>query len=198
MHPFYIFFVFQIDHEGLIAALAAGEAGDTTVNLKFIVGGEVFECGMVPSQLMAPELQAKYPQIKNYVGPCSMDGMAIVVVNEDDEQSMSVTVYNSKGEVFYVDHKKQDGNPLLYTLTNINKLVPPEGTPQWADEVVHNRRLRSVPRDSAESSHTRDLISLQGSQFRIAIATTREYSTFYGNTRTLFCNCVLQTWEPAV
>ena len=164
-----------VDHQGLIETLAKGS--DTSTDLSFSLPNEVLECQLVPSQLMAPELQDMYPDIKVVVGQCSKDGMAIMVINKNQANSMSTTLYNSQGEVFYVDHKKTDTNPELYTLVNKKDLVPPEGA-TWSDKVVGGRRL-----DKDLLKPNRALQSLKGVTYRMALATTKEYSLRYGNTR---------------
>ena len=129
----------RVDHAGLVAALAPAGSEDS-VALSFEIPTEVLECKVGPSQLMAPELQAKYPQIKVFVGQCSNEGSAILVVDEYEENSLSTTLYNSRGEVFYVDHKSEDtADPQMYTLVNKKDIRPPEGA-SWNDRVVHRRR----------------------------------------------------------
>ena len=171
----------RVDHQGLIATLSGSVGEAAAVVLSFILPDEVLECVMVPSQLMAPQLQEMYPEIKVFVGQCSNDGSAIMVVNENQANSMSTTLYNHRGEVFYVDHNKDEADSEIYTLVNRKDLIPPEGAPSWSDTVVvHGRRLDKRLRMPATG---RALQSLKGVMYRMALATTKEYSQRYGNTR---------------
>ena len=166
----------KINHAGLIAALAAGEP----LVLSFILPDDVFECTVAPSQLMAPELQSKYPEIKVFVGQCSQDGSAIVVVNENEANSMSATLYNSFGDVLYVDHNIGDDNPETYTIVDKQNVVLPEGS-SWSDSVIHGRRLGQNPLNPSNRSLQNK--ELEGKIYRTAIGTTREFSQRYGDTR---------------
>jgi Metallo-peptidase family M12B Reprolysin-like len=164
----------RVNHQGLIATLVEGSG--ESANLSFVLPTEVLECQLVPSQLMAPELQDMHPEIKVVVGQCSNDGSAIMVVNENQANSMSTTLYNSRGEVFYVDHKNTDTDPEIYTLVNKKDILLPEGV-SWSDSVVGGRRLgKQLLKPS------RALQSLKGVTYRMALATTKEYSALYGNT----------------
>ena len=166
----------KVDHTGLVAAL---EARDSLV-LSLIFPEEILECKVAPSQLMAPELQFKYPEIKVLVGQCSNDGSAVMVVNENQADSMSITVYKGRGEVFYVDHNIEDNDPETYTLVNKKNIVLPEGA-SWSDSVIHGHRLsQRLLNPSKRSLQDKEL---EGKIYRTAIGTTREFSQLYGNTR---------------
>ena len=166
----------KVDHAGLIAAL---EAGDSLV-LSLILPEEVLECKVATSQLMAPELQLKYPEIKVLVGQCSNDGSAVMVVNDNQADSMSITVYRGQEDVIYVDHNIEDNDPETYTLVNKKNIVLPEGTP-WSDSVIHGHRLgQRLLNPSDRSLQNKEL---EGKIYRIAIGTTREFSQLYGDTR---------------
>lgn len=191
----------RVDHDALLDVLS-GAAEDSAVSLAFPVGKDVLECLMVPSHLISPELQAKYPEIKVWVGGCSNGGSATIVINEKDQQRLSVTLYTSQAnrtEIFYVDHSDSDSDePQIYTVINRSDLDVPEGF-IWGEPPLgdnkNGRRARNLRKEDLTVPTTpsaRQLQSLQGFRYRIAIVTTKEYSNLYGNTKPTVLNEVVR------
>jgi len=132
-----------VNHERLVKVLTLATE-DRPVAISFVIEGGYVRCALIPSTLMAPELQAKYPQIMVFAGKCEQDGMVTLVINEDAEQSLSTTYYNSKGELYYVDYEHEDFyDEQVYTLVKRSDLFDPQkGT--WSDIVLDDGGWRQL------------------------------------------------------
>jgi len=188
-----------IDHEGLVAALSTSEGTtDPVASLSFLVEEEAFVCDLLPSALMAPELQEKYPLLKVHMGKCSNGGSATLVVNQAELDSVSTTIYTGQGQVFYMDHREEEIDPEVYSLVRKSDIAPDPEHALWNDEVIEYNgegvgdRLRRSLSSQNSSNNNVSPRSLQtrteAFTYRLAMITTRQYSLEYGNT----CSAVLQ------
>ncbi|KZN55170.1 hypothetical protein N474_15815 [Pseudoalteromonas luteoviolacea CPMOR-2] len=138
--------------------------------------GEMVTFLLSPSQVMAPELATRYPNIRTFTGVEKGNPSHRGHFNVDEQGFYGMFSY--QGEHIYIDPKKHTDN--TYSVY----------TRQGQKKPVGEMRQHSPRRHGAKSSlhyQERDLLKadLPNSEivYRLAVATTGEYAKYHGGTK---------------
>ena len=144
------------------------------------------------SPIMAPELSAKYPEIRNYAGTAA-DGSGAIVRLGVGYMGFHAFVFepdgNSQSVRTYVDGQNSDY--IVYRLSDLPKDdILANGIPCGVED--HGPSAEAIEKllenGPAVSDRGNALVDLK--TYRIAIAAKGEYSQFYGSTKPLVLNAI--------
>lgn len=156
------------------------EANESIVISVPLPNGELADFRLMPSITMAPDLAVRYPSIRTFTG--------VQVDNPDNRGNFDVTPHGFHGffrlngsDVFiepqflknvdeYVSYFKRDA--LVLTDTVQNKRLPPI-----------KKLLHDMPQSRSKYNRVTSASTLR--TYRIAVATTGEYTAFHGGTKEL-------------
>ena len=176
-----------LDLSGLQAALATAPAeGRATAPLVLALplpDGSSARFAVRESSVMAPELAAKFPQIKTYAGT-GLDDAAASVRLDLTPQGFHAQVLTAGGQSFYIDPVRRTDarHYLAFYKSDMNRAAAgpmPSCDFQATTEDIKDTRLRQ----QAAATMGRTLAS--GSQvrtYRLALSNTPEYAVTKGNT----------------
>jgi hypothetical protein len=177
-----------------------------------ILPNVVLECTLSNFDgLMSPALAAKYPEIMALSGSCT-DGATTVTlsVNDNDgEKTASVNIHyqgNRDSMLLYADYREDmsNGDPKVLHL----RLPQLDGPGDWSDSVIESELLpgqsaRSLLRNGAQGgrvgNETRRLnptlpaTAPLARKYRLAVATTKEYSDKRGKNRAAVMSSIVKS-----
>jgi hypothetical protein len=141
--------------------------------------GRFAEFKLTASQVMHPDLAAKYPTIKTFSGqqigrPENTGQFDITphgfhgVFNQGDEQ-VFIEPSSRASNRHYHNYYRKDAQPVEYA--ELSERLPPR-------KMASHSRLESLQKSATVSAKTTDVIT-----YKLAIATTGEYATFHGGTK---------------
>jgi hypothetical protein len=151
--------------------------------------GEMMQFSIVESPIFEPELAEKYPEIKTYLGQGIMDRTASVRL-DISPAGFHAMIRSRKGTIF-IDPYFQRGTQysISYFKRDFQKI---QGTPSFScafenEEHAPGQMPAPAPMiiDNEESVQSAQLAVPSGDElrkYRLAIATTGEYTTFHGGT----------------
>lgn len=181
--------VVRLDLAGMTAQLATspaergpGEAqGETRIALPLPEGGFV-EVLVVESSVMAPELQARFPEIRTYLahGPGAVHGRL-----SRTPHGFHGMLFTPEGMVYIDPYARGDvDHYIVYRGSELR--VDPATRGRIADEVI-GEALPPLPRGAARA-HGETLRT-----YRLAMAATGEYTIYHGGTVALGMAAIVTT-----
>jgi len=107
----------SINHRLLVDAITNSKEQNSPAALSFLINDKPLDCQLVPSAVVPPKLQAKFPTTLAMTGNCHDGSTATMVLNTERKESVSSTIYHSETmETFYLDHEASEEDPELYSL----------------------------------------------------------------------------------
>ena len=194
-----------VDHAAMAASArqAAVSVEGTTMNFD-LPGGSV-SCVMGRSEVLAPGLAAKYPNVVALSGSCGEEGSATLVMDTAREGSFSATVHSASQGVHFVDNVGAGASSYrMYSYSDAQAMSATfAASEQWRcgttsstrrlgeegeEGHAHGDELRSS--SSSLGSTLRSLRAERRAQaaprvykFRMALIANKEYSQYHGNTK---------------
>lgn len=148
---------------------------------------EAVACDLVPSNVVSPSLADKFPQVVILAGSCANGLRATLVYNTEQEGTLSVSFYSvtSVGSpIFSVrEDLENDGSgasndPNEYRIQKFKDFDRSRGNVQFLEPPLPletRTRTRRVNQDS-QQRNLQDLMYTTFKTYRIAVATTEEFS----------------------
>jgi hypothetical protein len=193
-----------VDHAAMAASARQAAISTEGTTMNFDLPGGSVSCVMGRSEVLAPGLAAKYPNVVALSGSCGEEGSASLVMDTAREGSFSATVHSASQGVHYVDnvgagaasyrmYSYSDAQAMSATFaaseqwrcgtTSSTRRLGEEGQ----EGPAHDEELRS---SSSLGSTLRSLraerraqASPQVYKFRMALIANKEYSQYHGNTK---------------
>jgi len=133
--------------------------------------GGFIEVRVAESSIMAPALQARYPEIRTYLaqGPGSVHGRLSLT-----QKGFAGMLFTTEGAV-YVDPYLRDGSSIYMVYRAQDLVVDPRLRGRLDDVVEHGRHADVAPAANATNG---DFLRT----YRLAVAATGEYTQFHGGT----------------
>ena len=132
---------------------------------------------------MAPELAAKYPQIRTFQAE-SEDNDGIYGVLDLTEQGFHAMLFMQDGTRLFIDPRKNDDETVY--IIYYDKDYHPSGKKSYKCDVESHNHHEEVPGSiSYRMAHLYKSAQRSGNQlrtYRLAMATTGEYTAFHGGT----------------
>ena len=143
-------------------------------------------CYLKQSAVMHPDLVAKYPQVKAYVGECDKPELETVhlVFNSEDKESISMGFASTTtNRILYIDHAS-DETYVVYEYAKA-KQVFSNSSAFTCGTVGHEKHARVLEDPNLRAPRSLQAAGIQKSYvFRLALIANNEYSAFHGNTLT--------------
>lgn len=167
------FQLFSLNTQGLKNALTnapARSSGTSNVTIKLPTNnGELQEFRIYEASVMAPELQAQHPDMRQYVGQ-GVDDKSAIARFSISNTGLNVMISSGKYSTIYIDPYTTNQN--YYISYNINSLPP---DPNGFECFVQDTAQVAIE----ESNRNADDGKLR--TFRLAVACTGEYSVYHLN-----------------
>ena len=182
------FVLYTLDDETMKALLwNAPSESDTDVsksNTQISVGlpdatKELFR--VVRYDMMEPELAAKFPEIGTFYGVSLINPLKSIRIDYTIQGFRAVISSPEDGKIFIDHYQRSDKNTRIIYYKNDYKKVPSWGCGVTDEHIIHEK-------PKAGGTRTGDC---QLRSYRLAQATTGEYSTFHGGTPTSVMSAVV-------
>ncbi len=181
----------HLDEAGMRAELVASSnssarksAGNKTTDLEIpLPNGKFLSLKVIASSTMAPELAAKYPQIKTYKVE-GKDNDGIYGAIDFTEQGFHAMLFMHDGSRLFIDPRKI-ANKRVYIVYYDKHYHPPGKKPFKCEIESHNhpeQQLESISYRIAHLYKSAQRSANQIKTYRLAMATTGEYTAFHGGT----------------
>lgn len=156
---------------------ASKKTADKIVSIPGL-NGEFENFRLYEAPVFAPELAAKYPNIKSYVGISTKDSKTRLRMSVSHQGVQTMISYVDKPTVFMQPVKKGADEYVLYEKNSKNKLAN-NFECKTIDELSEsfNKSSKSSKVKANEGGANNQTLQ----KFRIAISTTAEYTTYHGN-----------------
>ncbi|MFN1219140.1 reprolysin-like metallopeptidase [Chryseobacterium kwangjuense] len=171
--------IFSLDINGLKTALSRASERSVSVEKSDIIisfpnaEGKMENFRVAEHSNLAPELSAKYPDIKSYVGQNTTDPGSTVYFSLSELGLSSMEIYGDKSAVFIEPYTKDLSTYVVYKKSdrkdNLNTF---ECT--MVDE-VQKASPNASARPNADDAKLRT--------YRMALSCTGEYTTYFGGTK---------------
>ena len=183
----------HLDEQGMRDELAAASnsfarksSGSKTKKLEIpLPNGKFLSLQVKEISTMAPELAAKYPQIKTYRAE-SEDNNGIYGVLDLTDQGFHAMLFMQDGTRLFIDPRKND-DETVYIIYYDKHYHPPGKKPFKCDIESHNHPKEVPGSISYRMAHLYKSAQRSGNQlrtYRLAMAATGEYTAFHGGTVT--------------
>ncbi|MCT2563782.1 zinc-dependent metalloprotease [Chryseobacterium herbae] len=171
--------VFSLDIAGLKNALAkapkrlaAGEKSETIISFPDSEGKmEYFN--VTENSNLAPELAAKYPDIKSYIGQNVKDASSTIFFSLSQLGLSSMEIYGDKSAVFIEPYTKDLSTYVIYKKSDKKEDLSAFEC-KVVDE-VHKAAPNTTGRPNADDAKLRT--------YRMALSCTGEYTAYFGGTK---------------
>ncbi|GAB3587594.1 hypothetical protein GCM10027345_38550 [Hymenobacter daeguensis] len=181
-----------LDVNGLRTALATAPP-ETRVGAAPLVlalplpNGSTGRFALREAPVMAPELAARFPDIKTYAG-IGLDDAAASVRLDLTPQGFHAQVLTGNGQSFYIDPvtRTDTRHYLAFYKTDMNRAAAAAGSAPSCDfQLTPADKVAAQARLAAQANGGRALATgAQLRTYRLALANTPEYAVFHGNTAT--------------
>ncbi len=149
--------------------------------------GNYARFSVVESPIMAPELAAKYPEIKTYLGQ-SLDDATASVRFDTTPAGFHAMILSPYGRIFIDPYRRGDTNH--YISYRDSDFVAP------AEKVLFRQLNEQVIKDAPYDAGDHELLPPSGTflrSYRLAMAATGEYTQFHGGTKPLALAAIVTT-----
>ncbi len=149
--------------------------------------GNYARFSVVESPIMAPELAAKYPEIKTYLGQ-SLDDATASVRFDTTPAGFHAMILSPYGRIFIDPYRRGDTDH--YISYRDSDFVAP------AEKVLFRQLNEQVITDAPYDAGDRELLPPSGTflrSYRLAMAATGEYTQFHGGTKPLALAAIVTT-----
>ncbi|TYA74398.1 reprolysin-like metallopeptidase [Seonamhaeicola marinus] len=161
------------------ATLRTSKNGTNTIITIPGINGELERFKLYEAPVFAPELAAKYPQIKSYIGLSLDNPGARLRMSSSPHGIQTMISYIDKPNVFMQPVERGSNQYVLYNKSDRKRIAKSFGC----------KTFEHLNKTSKQSSHTQKVNeggannqTLQ--KFRIAISTTGEYTAYHGGSVT--------------
>ena len=180
----------HLDEIGMLNKLTAENSfarkssGSKTKELEIpLPNGQYLSLQVKEISSMAPELAAKYPQIRTFQAE-SEDNDGIYGVLDLTEQGFHAMLFMQDGTRLFIDPRKND-DETVYIIYYDKDYHPSGKKPYKCDVESHNHHEEVPSSISYRMAHLYKSAQRSGNQlrtYRLAMATTGEYTAFHGGT----------------
>ncbi|MBA3468847.1 MAG: hypothetical protein H0T53_04295 [Herpetosiphonaceae bacterium] len=149
--------------------------------------GNYARFSVVEAPIMAPELAAKFPAIKTYLGQ-SLDDATASVRFDTTPAGFHAMILSPYGRIFIDPYSRGDRSH--YISYHDSDFVAP------AEKVLFRQLNEQVIKDSPYDAGDRELLPPSGTilrSYRLAMAATGEYTQFHGGTKPLALAAIVTT-----
>ncbi len=136
---------------------------------------------VVRYDMMEPELAAKFPEIGTFYGVSVINPLKSIRIDYTIQGFRAVISSPEDGKIFIDHYQRSDKNTRIIYYKNDYKKVPSWGCGVTDEHIIHEK-------PKAGGTRTGDC---QLRSYRLAQATTGEYSTFHGGTPTSVMSAVV-------
>ena len=155
--------------------------------------GKMVRFQIAETPVLAPEIQAKYPNIRCYTGR-GIDDRSIKIKLDLTPMGLHAMVTSSKSGSYFIDPMIQ-GNSDYYVVYFKKDYLPKKSDAAWACETpspdgAKELELGHAPATSASPDFQGDT---KLRRYRLALACTGEYATFHGGTKPLVLAAMVTT-----
>jgi hypothetical protein len=173
--------LFSLDEGEMRSTLFTAAHSSTADNAQIslpLPDGQLIKLILTESFLMAPELAAKYPDIKTFKvqGVDRPDVTGTIGINTLGFHGM---LFTENGERIFIDRREKEGR--VYYLSYHAKAYRPTEKKAFSCGTKNNQLINNF--STSRSNQTLQRTGTSKRTYRIAIGATGEYTTFFGGTK---------------
>jgi hypothetical protein len=193
----------SVNHVSMATSAQQAASSVAGTMMSFDLPGGSVNCLMGRSEVLAPGLAAKYPNVVALSGSCGAEGSASLVMDTAREGSFSATVHSASQGVHFVDsvgtsaasyrmysYREAQSMSATFSASEQWRCGTTSSTRRLGEEGEEDHAHGDELPSSSLGSSLRSLRAERQAQaapqvykFRLALIANKEYSQFHGNTK---------------